>query len=633
MYEDKTTTMDLSDIEEVQSFQKTSNSIAEGYSTSAIWYKFTLSNDSGQDISYIIDFTERYVTVVDAYIVSDDGSFLHHRGGDSVSYEEKVIPSHTTRFPLSLKRDEEKTVYIRLLSSFPLSGTISVMTERSLATTDVFSGQLFGFYFGGLFSLLLYNLFIFFSTKDRVYLHYVLYVSSFMIFQLITTGFIPFEKSSGDLTYVIIVTSVPLTVIFFILFSRGILNTRKFTPRLDKVVQVIMWTMVPILIINQFEYYYSAMLTHGLLMILAPLLLYMAILTHLRGHKVAKFYIYAQSIFLITTMIFFLMIAGALPYNDFTRYGFLAGNLYEIILFSLALAYRIRSLEKEKQAIESVARERLEDQVYMKTKELRDIQKKIKQLNMHLQRQVHNEVEKNSRQQLMMMQHSRMAQMGEMLSMIAHQWRQPLTTINAATSTLKLKIMLDAYEADAFDKKLDNILEYTRHLNDTINDFRNFFKENKTTVETTLEQVVESTVLLTQPILIEKQIELVYDLSCNKRIKTHENELRQVILNLIKNSEDALTENTVSEPSIVFRTFTNANRAILEIRDNAGGIPEHDLEKVFDPYFTTKLQDGTGLGLYMSKMIIEDHCKGTLTVRNEDGGAVFSIKLPLEQAS
>ena len=230
-----------------------------------------------------------------------------------------------------------------------------------------------------------------------------------------------------------------------------------------------------------------------------------------------------------------------------------------------------------------------------------------------------------------MLHQSRLAQMGEMMSMIAHQWRQPLNAISLTSSNLQLKCIMDEMDKDFFNKELQFIDEYSQHLSTTIDDFRSFFKENKEKEVTTLIHIVNDILNIVRISIENKNIKIITDLKCHLNFKTYSNELKQVVLNLIKNAEDALLENKIDNPVITIQTICNADcqNQILIIKDNAGGINEDIIEKVFDPYFSTKKdKDGTGLGLYMSKTIIEEHCGGKLTVSNDRDGAVFSVVLP-----
>jgi len=233
-----------------------------------------------------------------------------------------------------------------------------------------------------------------------------------------------------------------------------------------------------------------------------------------------------------------------------------------------------------------------------------------------------------------MLQQSRLAQMGEMISMIAHQWRQPLNAISLTTSNLQIKLMMDDVNHEFFTQEIKLIDSYSQHLSKTIDDFRSFFKDNKNKETTTLDYIVNSTLEIVKVSVENKNIKIVTDLNCHVEFETYPNEVKQVVLNIIKNAEDVLLEKEVKNPTITIQTICSSNETSkqLIIKDNAGGIPEDIIDKIFDPYFSTKLEkDGTGLGLYMSKTIIEDHCAGKLRVANDEDGAVFRIEFDVEQ--
>lgn len=257
--------------------------------------------------------------------------------------------------------------------------------------------------------------------------------------------------------------------------------------------------------------------------------------------------------------------------------------------------------------------------------------KELQELNSSLEKRVQEEVAKNRAQEQMMMQQTHLAQMGEMISMIAHQWRQPLAAISATTNVLILKNSSKKYDADFFDNRLHKISSYSQHLSTTIEDFRGFFKKNKEKEETTFEAVIEDVLNIIQISLDNKNIKVVVDFKYNNRVKIYANELKQVILNLMKNAEDALLEAKPKDPVIRISTYTDENNShnpVLRVEDNGGGIDEEIITKIYDPYFSTKgAKDGTGLGLYMSKIIVEEHCGGTLSVKNNKNGAVFTIAM------
>lgn len=232
---------------------------------------------------------------------------------------------------------------------------------------------------------------------------------------------------------------------------------------------------------------------------------------------------------------------------------------------------------------------------------------------------------------LMMMQ-SRHAAMGEMISMIAHQWRQPLASIAAVSGILSLDAMMDLYAKEHFIEKLDLISDLAVDLSATIDDFRNFFKEDKIQELLTWKEIVEGSLVVIEPMLKSKNIALHSSYNDMRPFWIYPREMKQVILNLLKNAEDALIDNAISEPQIWIRIFANEKMTFLEIEDNGGGIPEEIINKIFDPYFSTKMdKNGTGIGLYMSKTIVEQHGNGSLSVKNTPQGACFQIAFPLSE--
>jgi signal transduction histidine kinase len=231
----------------------------------------------------------------------------------------------------------------------------------------------------------------------------------------------------------------------------------------------------------------------------------------------------------------------------------------------------------------------------------------------------------------MLFKQSRLAQMGEMLSMIAHQWRQPLSAMSAKTNTLIFKNKMERYDSDDFEKGLFQIAEYTQHLSEKIDDFRDFFKQDKLQEESTCEEILDSVWEIIFPSFNEHRITLSKGDMCDVLVPMYTNEIRQVVLNILKNAEDALVENKIEYPFVsVTCVLGEYENILLSIEDNAGGIDEVIIETLFDPYVTTKQdKDGTGLGLYMSKIMIEEHGGGILSAQNTLKGSIFSISLPL----
>jgi len=258
----------------------------------------------------------------------------------------------------------------------------------------------------------------------------------------------------------------------------------------------------------------------------------------------------------------------------------------------------------------------------------------LQKLNETLNERVKQEVEKNIQKDKKMLENSRLAQMGELISMIAHQWRQPLNAMAATVGVLEVKIELEDFNLDTKDgqneqsryflKKFERLNSYIQNLTQTIDDFRNFYKPNKTKVSTTYETIVNKALDIIEVSLKNSNIEIVKHYEVKETLQIFENEIMQVVLNILKNAQDNFKEKNTINPKI---TITIKEKT-LTICDNGGGIPKDVITKIFDPYYSTKDEkNGTGLGLYMSKTIVQEHHKGELKVENIDGGVSFSINL------
>lgn len=228
----------------------------------------------------------------------------------------------------------------------------------------------------------------------------------------------------------------------------------------------------------------------------------------------------------------------------------------------------------------------------------------------------------------MMLIQSRQASMGEMISMIAHQWRQPLSVISMDVNNIKASIALEEEISNQdLEKSMQNISSQVEHLSNTIDDFRNFFKPNKTKIEFYISQVVDNARKIIGKSLENNNIKLIIKYENNYLLNTYPNELLQVFLNIINNAKDILIEKKLSYPKITIITLETKDSYSIEIYDNGGGIHKDVINKIGKQYFTTKADKGTGLGLYMSIKIIEKHLNGSLRWKNTDDGVCFTISL------
>jgi len=270
--------------------------------------------------------------------------------------------------------------------------------------------------------------------------------------------------------------------------------------------------------------------------------------------------------------------------------------------------------------------EKLKIEVAQKTQELQE-------LNNSLEDKIELALDKNKKQQAMLEQQSRLAALGEMIGNIAHQWRQPLSVITSTISSLAVKQDYGIeITKEMISETTNSIVQQANYLSKTIDDFRDFIKNDNTEELFSLSKVIYDTTNILNATLKSNHIELFTDLDESITYKGYPNQLSQAILNIINNAKDAFKNQENDNKYLKIITKRIKDKIVIEISDNAGGIPKVIREKIFDPYFTTKHQSqGTGLGLYVSANIIQKYFNGKINVddfkENVDKGTTFIIEI------
>ena len=260
-----------------------------------------------------------------------------------------------------------------------------------------------------------------------------------------------------------------------------------------------------------------------------------------------------------------------------------------------------------------------------KNRELYKYSKEIEELNKGLKEKIKKALEENTKQLELLQQQSKLASMGEMLGAIAHQWRQPLNALG-----LNIQLLVDMAEdnncsVETMEEFVERNMKTLLFLSHTIDDFANFFKKDKEKQIFSVKKAIENVINIQNAQLSHHNIKTKIE-GENFKIDGYPNEFKQVILNLINNAKDAIILNKTKN-GLIEIILDNKNRTIT-IKDNGGGIPKEILNRIFEPYFTTKEQgQGTGIGLYISKIIIDEHFRGLLSAKNVSNGAEFKVKL------
>lgn len=274
---------------------------------------------------------------------------------------------------------------------------------------------------------------------------------------------------------------------------------------------------------------------------------------------------------------------------------------------------------------------------YLKRKEEARTHQILQKYNEELEEKIKFEIESNRKKDMLLANQSKLVALGEMLGNIAHQWRQPLSAISTATSGLQIKYEYDMLSKEEFLELTQGIVNNTKYLSDTIEDFRDFFKKDKEKDKFNIATVIKNSYNIIKALYNINTIKIVFELDERIEYYGFKTELSQVFLNLFNNAKDALLQNKIQKKIVYIKLYSNNESIFIEFHDNAGGVKDEINSKIFDPYFTTKHQtQGTGIGLFMSNEIITKHFKGeiynenaTFTLDNESYlGANFIIKLP-----
>ena len=282
--------------------------------------------------------------------------------------------------------------------------------------------------------------------------------------------------------------------------------------------------------------------------------------------------------------------------------------------------------------------EELEMRVALRTGELEETRVELEAQNAELQEAYRDQEEQSAeririlqelrQKEQLLLQQSRMAAMGEMLMNISHQWRQPLNVLGMEVQELGLTYKYGGFSEEMLDGNIQKAMEIIQHLSGTIGDFQDFLAPDKVKAPFRVDEVIRKTVALMKENLEDQGIQILISSQGAPQIIGYPGAYGQVVMNLLTNAKDAFLERGVTGAMITVHSWVEKERAVATISDNAGGIPEEILQRIFDAYFTTKeLGKGTGVGLFLSKTIIEKNMGGRLLVRNVGAGAEFRIEV------
>ncbi len=303
-----------------------------------------------------------------------------------------------------------------------------------------------------------------------------------------------------------------------------------------------------------------------------------------------------------------------------------SGSVKGVIAISRDITERKRAEDKHHEQAQLLEQEMAERQAAQESLEVKQLQ--LEAINQTLEERVLTAVRELRRKDQMLIQQSRLAVMGEMINNIAHQWRQPLNNIGLIVQALEMDIQSGNMDENELRQEIEKVMSIISFMSNTIDDFRNFFRHDKQKRRFNVKRAVAGVLEFISANLKSSNIAIELSTEENAFATGYRNEYTQVLLNILSNARDVLLERKIRNPCIRLNLCCDQDRSILIISDNGGGVPDDVLPHIFDPYFTTKGPDkGTGIGLYMSKVIIEQNMNGRLTACNSEEGAEFKIEV------
>ncbi|WP_304542913.1 sensor domain-containing diguanylate cyclase [Sulfurimonas microaerophilic] len=380
IYEDKTKNLTLNEVQSLTSFKPYKSNISKGYSDSAFWIRFKVKNDSVEKLKYFIFFTETYLDQVNSYIINNDNSFseVHYGVWYLTQSKQKEVVKPTIK--IELNPYEQKTVYIRMFSKYPMFTAIHLFDEEGVKEFSYLVRLFHIFFLGAVLALVLYNLGIFLFIRDISYLYYIFFVSGFAVWQMISIGIFPFDSFRSTFSFYAFSMAIPLFQAFLMLFARSLLDLKHQLPQYAKMLKVVAYLYIVFSIGMLFDPARSLFFMNTFSTFILPLLLFIGYQSYKAGNKIAIYFLIAQFCFLSMGTLFALAAYGILEFNIFTRYGIIVGSFGEMIFFALALAYRIKVLETEKLEIIEQTNKELDNKVQSRTQELEIAKNKLEKL-------------------------------------------------------------------------------------------------------------------------------------------------------------------------------------------------------------------------------------------------------------
>lgn len=623
-----------------------------GFSKSAFWVKISILNKSKED-NLLLELSLPILDYIEFYSPLKNKNYKVTKTGEIYNFNHRTYKDPHYLFDLYIPKDSLKTFYLKIKSTEGIQLPIKIGSFQALSEEIKNRDILSGIYFGLMLVMILYNLFVYLTVKDKSYIYYVIYIILILMTQTSLQGY-PFQYLWPN-TPIIAKYSLfifpSLVGIASMVFMNSFLKVKKFNSFLYKLSYVFtLIYLVSILLGLIGSYVLSQVIMQANAMIVSLYMLLTIIYIVKKGFRPARYFLVAWSIFLLGVIAFILKDFEVLPFNNYTRYTMQIGSAIETVLLSFALAARINVYKKER--LEAV----LEKERLIREQNIL-LEAQVEERTLELEKTLENLKETQSQ----LVDAEKMSSLGQLTAGIAHEINNPINFVSSNISPLRQDIedieqIINKYEElkktdnieekfneiEALKKELDfdylkkelptiinGIEDGAKRTKEIVSGLRNFSRLDEVEFQMAdINEGVESTLILLKSKLAN--INLIKKLAPLPSINCYPSKLNQLFMNVIDNAIGAIEEKG-NDGEIIIETYTENNHIIFKISDNGIGIGIEDeiLPKIFNPFFTTKdVGKGTGLGLSISRSIVDAH-EGSINVESQKNiGTTLIIKIP-----
>ncbi len=669
--EDKTNRLGINDVLLSKEFVNKKQAVPNlEISSSSFWIRMVISNRSGQnDLALQLDYpTIDSVTFID---ITRPGSYDPESLGEFVPVYARKHKHQNYIFDLHIPQGESREYLMKIIASEQIQVPLTVSSIQTISE-DIFTKDLiFGLYAGIILVMLLYNLFIYFSVRDKSYLYYVGYILFVGWTQACLQGYSArfLYPSSYFLANAMMVWVPALSGIFSVLFINNFMNIRHYTPGLYKTLLVIVALYVGIILLSFTGNYRMATLIMQLLvMVLAAVGYTVAIKISRKGYRPARFFLIAFSIFIVGVIIFVLRNANVVPYNNFTYYAMQIGSAIEVVLLSIALADKINTFRKEKEESQAQAMYALQENERIVREQNVVLERKVNERTHELKLsndELNKALVELKEAETQLVESEKMASLGQLTAGIAHEINNPINFVTSNVKPLNRdvnilietidnmeKLVLDTipvtekqkkieeYKMDIdydylkmeIDQLLKGIGEGASRTAEIVKGLRIFSRLDEDDLKKAdINEGLDSTLIVSNN-LLTGHIKVVKKYANLPVVECYPGKLNQVFLNMISNAVFAVRKKfgDVDGGVLTIATSFDDNYVYVSISDNGIGMDDNTKKRLFEPFFTTKdVGEGTGLGMSIAYNTINKH-NGEIKINSEVGvGTEFIIKLPL----